>query len=104
MCVCVCVCEFVCTCRSAHACVAGKCINDRINSINLFLLTSGYMYEMRYYVLYSHFSVYCPQFCRHVYHNVSAVVRSGPLQVVGMSNLPFISLTGVDCSTSMGHV
>ena len=40
--------------------------------------------------------------CRHAYHNVSAVVRSGLLQLVGMSN--FISLTGIDCSNSMSHV
>ena len=42
---------------------------------------------MRYYVHYLHFSDYYPHLCCHVYHNVSAVVRSGLLQVVGMSNL-----------------
>ena len=42
---------------------------------------------MRFYVHYLHFSDYCPYLCRHVYHNVSVVVRSGLLQVVGMSNL-----------------
>ena len=41
---------------------------------------------MRYYV-HLYFSDYCPHLCHHVYHNVSAVVRSGLLQVVGMSNL-----------------
>ena len=30
---------------------------------------------------------YCPHLCCHVYHNVSAVVRFGLLQVVEMSNL-----------------
>ena len=45
-----------------------------------------YISEMRYYVHYLHFSNYCPHLCRHVYHNVSAVVRSGLLQGVGMSN------------------
>ena len=39
---------------------------------------------MRYCV---HYSDYNPHLCRHVYHNVSAVVRSGLLQVVGMSYL-----------------
>ena len=42
---------------------------------------------MRYYVHYLHFSDYYPHLCRHVYHNVSAVVHSGLLQMVGMSNL-----------------
>ena len=42
---------------------------------------------MRYYVSYLHFSDYRPYLCRHVYHNVSAVVLSGLLQVVGISNL-----------------
>ena len=42
---------------------------------------------MRYYVHYLRFSDYCPHLCRHVYHNVLAVVRSGLLQVVEMSNL-----------------
>ena len=37
------------------------------------------------YLHYLYFSDYCPHLCRHVYHNVSAVVRSGLLQVVGMS-------------------
>ena len=32
------------------------------------------------------FSLWQHYHCRHVYHNVSAVVRSGLLQVVGMSN------------------
>ena len=45
---------------------------------------SVYMSEMRYYL---HFSNYCPHLCWHVYHNVSAIVRSGLLQVVGISNL-----------------
>ena len=40
---------------------------------------------MRYYVHYLHFSDYCLH--RHIVHNVSAVVRSGLLQVVRMSNL-----------------
>ena len=56
------------------------------------------------YLHYLHFSDYCPHLCRHVYHNVSDVVSSGLLQVVGMSNWAFISLTGVDCSTSTSHV
>ena len=30
---------------------------------------------MSYYVHDLHFSDYCPHFCRHVYHNVSAVWR-----------------------------
>ena len=42
---------------------------------------------MRYYVHYLNFSHYCAHLCRHVYQNVSAVVRSGLLQVVGMSKL-----------------
>ena len=42
---------------------------------------------MRYYVHYLHFSDYCPHLCRHVYCNASAVVRSGLLQVVRLSNL-----------------
>ena len=37
---------------------------------------------MMYYVHYLHFSDYCPHLCRHVYHNVSAVVRSGLLQAI----------------------
>ena len=37
--------------------------------------------------IYLQFSDYCPHLCRHVYHNVSVIVRSGLLQVVGMSNL-----------------
>ena len=44
-----------------------------------------------YYVLYLHFSDYCLHLCHHVYHNFSAVVRSGLLQVVGMSNLTLYS-------------
>ena len=39
------------------------------------------------YCFYLHFSDNCLHLCRHVSHNVSAVVRSGLLQVVGMSNL-----------------
>ena len=39
-----------------------------------------YISEMRYYVYYLHFSNYYPHLCRHVYHDVSAVVRSGLLQ------------------------
>ena len=50
-------------------------------------LFSVYISDMRYYVHYIQFSNYCPHHCRHVYHNVSAVVRSGLRQVVGMSNL-----------------
>ena len=46
-----------------------------------------YISEMRYYIHYLHILDYCPHLCRHVYHNVSAVVCSGLLQVVGMSNL-----------------
>ena len=42
---------------------------------------------MRHYVHYLHFSDYCPHLCRHVYYNVSAVLRSCLLQVVGMSNV-----------------
>ena len=34
-----------------------------------------------------HYLDYCPRLCCHVYHNVSAVVHSGLLQVVGMLNL-----------------
>ena len=40
---------------------------------------------MRYDEHYIHFSDYCPHLCHHVYHNVSAVVRSGLLQVFGIS-------------------
>ena len=54
-----------------------------IFSVNL----AVYISKMRYYVHYLHFSDYCPHLCRHVYHNVSAIVSSGLLQVVGMSNL-----------------
>ena len=36
---------------------------------------------------YLHFSDYCPHLCRYVYHDVSTVVCSGLLQVIGMSNL-----------------
>ena len=43
--------------------------------------------EMRYHIHYLHISDYCPNLCCHVNHNVSAVVLSGLLQVVGMSNL-----------------
>ena len=60
------------------------------NKLNLRHVSSSisvYICEMRYYVHYLHFSDYCPHLCRHVYHNISAVVRSGLLQVVGMSNL-----------------
>ena len=39
------------------------------------------------YIYYLHFMDYCPILCRPVYHNVTAVVRSGLLQVAGMSNL-----------------
>ena len=46
-----------------------------------------YISEMRYYVHYSHVSDNCPHLCRHVNLNVSSVVRSGLLQVIGMSNL-----------------
>ena len=42
--------------------------------------------------LYIHFLHYCPHHRRHVYHNILAIVCSGHLQVVGMSNLPFILL------------
>ena len=38
---------------------------------------------MRYYVHYLHFSDYYPHLCRFLYHNISAVVHSGILQVVG---------------------
>ena len=42
-----------------------------------------------------HFSDYCLYLCRHVYHIVSAVVRSSLHQVVGMSNLtPLFRLLG----------
>ena len=37
--------------------------------------------------IFLHFPDCFPNLCRYVYHNVSAVVRSGLLQVVGMSNL-----------------
>ena len=56
----------------------------------MFIYLDVYISEMRYYVHYLHFSDYCPHLCCHVYHNVSAVVRSGLLQVVGMSNLPCV--------------
>ena len=48
-----------------------------------------YISEMRYYVHYLYFSDYCPHVCRHVYHRVSAIIRTSLLQVVGMSNLAF---------------
>ena len=48
---------------------------------------SVYISVMRYFVHYLHFWDYCPHFCRHVYHSILTVVRSGLLQVVGMSNL-----------------
>ena len=35
----------------------------------------------------SYFSDCCPYLCRHVNHNIYAVVRSGLLQVVGISNV-----------------
>ena len=44
--------------------------------------------ELRY-VYYLHFSDYCPHLCCHVYHNISAVVRSSLLQVFGMLALYF---------------
>ena len=54
-----------------------------------------YISEMRYYVHYLHFSDYCHHLCCHIYHSVSAVVRSSLLQVVGMSNLnPLFRLPG----------
>ena len=34
-----------------------------------------------------HYSDYCPHLGHYIYHNVSAVVRSGLLRVVGISNL-----------------
>ena len=43
-----------------------------IFSVNL----AVYISKMRYYVHYLHFSDYCPDLCRHVYHNVSAVIHS----------------------------
>ena len=52
--------------------------------INIFFCL--YFWEEVLFTLFT-FSDYCPYFCRHVYHNVSAVVRSGLLQVVGMLNL-----------------
>ena len=55
---------------------------------------------MRCYVPYLHFSDYCPHLCRHVYQNVSAVVRSGRLQVVAMSNLTLYFA----CSSFKSHV
>ena len=42
---------------------------------------------MRYYVHYLHFSDFCPHLCHNVYQNVSTVVRSSLLPVVGMLNL-----------------
>ena len=45
---------------------------------------TAYMYKNGHYL---HFSDYCSHLCCHVYHKVSAVVRSGLLQVIGMSNL-----------------
>ena len=42
---------------------------------------------MRYYVRYLHFLDYCPHLCRQIYHNVSPIVCSGLLQMVGMLNL-----------------
>ena len=44
-------------------------------------LVSVCISEMRYYVHYLHFSDYCPHFCRYVYPNVPAVVRSGLLHM-----------------------
>ena len=41
------------------------------------------------YVHYLHFPDYCPHLCRHIYHNVLAIVRS--LLVVRMSNLTLYS-------------
>ena len=47
-----------------------------------------YIYIYIYiYVHYLHFLDYCPDFFHHVYHNLSAIVRSSLLQVVGMLNL-----------------
>ena len=57
-----------------------------IVSKHISVLISVYISEMRYYV-HLYFSDYCPRLCRHVPHNVSAVVRSGLLQVVRMPNL-----------------
>ena len=46
-----------------------------------------YISEMTYYVHYLQFSDYHPHLCHHFCHNVPAVVCTGLLQVVGMSNL-----------------
>ena len=62
-----------------------------INKFNYCILSNKrifvYISEVRYYVCYLHFSDYCPHLGCHVYHNVSAIVRSSFLQVVGMSIL-----------------
>ena len=60
---------------------------DYILSFFELLGVSVYISEMRYYAHYSYFSDYCPHLFRHVYHNVSAVIRSCFLQVVGMLKL-----------------
>ena len=69
----------------ANCCIYLFIISKRDNDN----LISVYISEMRYYVDYLHFSDYCHHLCRHVYHNVPAVVRSSLFQVVGMSNLTF---------------
>ena len=63
----------------------------------IILCISVYISEMSYYVHYLHFSDCCPHLCCHVYHNVSAFVHSGLLQVVKMLN-------SVDCSSSTSYV
>ena len=56
-----------------------KCVGAQIN-------VCVYEFEYFFFSLFTFFD-YCPHLCRHVYHNVSAVVRSGLLQLVEMSNL-----------------
>ena len=53
---------------------------------------------------YLHFSDYCPHVSHHVYHNVSAVVRSGLLQVVGMSNFSRVLHDGESYSVEKSGV
>ena len=61
--------------------------NFVLQNISSKLQTSIYISEISYFVYYLHFSHYCPHLCCHGYYNFSAIIRSGLLQVVGMSNL-----------------
>ena len=62
-----------------------------IKFISFFCFSTAFfikvIHKTKTYIHYLLFPDYCPHLCRHVYHNVSTVVRSGLLQVVGMSNL-----------------